>query len=96
MVWGWGLRLMAALSPQLVLRPNIWPSAKLSASPYGLGDGLARLGPWGRMLAPSMELEGSRPSLRAPRHSNGPTISTKMAGANIVSMRDGNPHAFST
>ena len=43
-----------------------------------------KLGPRGRMLTPSMELEGARPSLKDPIHSNGPAIVAKMAGANKV------------
>ena len=43
------------------------------------------------MLAPLMEIEGSRPSLKDPRHLNGPARAAKMEGANIGSMGDGNP-----
>jgi hypothetical protein len=34
------------------------------------------------MLSPLMEPKGFGPSLRAPRHSNGPALAAKIAGAN--------------
>ena len=54
MVWGWGLRLMVALPPDLVLRPNERPSAKHRASariclmPLASLRGSLDLGPWWR------------------------------------------------
>ena len=38
-----------------------------------------------------MKLEGFGPSLRAPRHLNGPTIAAKMGGANSG---DGGDHGY--
>ena len=88
---------MATLPPDLEMRPNVWPfyhiqcTARMNWRWSSQAWRSLELGPRGRILAPSTQPEGFGLSFRAPRHSNGPAIATKMVGANIGSTGDDTP-----